>query len=130
MMTIKNTLGTILASTMLLAGCQYQQPEYVRSITPSELRALMQLEDVFLVDVHTPEQRHIRNTDAFVPYDQVGRYRDRFPGDPSTPIYLYCESGGMANAAARTLHEFGYRNLFNLSGGAAAWRAAGYELDG
>ena len=30
----------------------------------------------------------------------------------------------MGNAAAKTLHELGYRNLTNLEGGAMAWKNA------
>lgn len=118
-----------LVLTVFIAGCQFQKPDYVTMISPSELNSLIQQQDIFLVDVHTPQQRHIKGTDAFIPYDQVEKYTDRLPQDKATPIYVYCEGGPMGNAAAKSLHQMGYTNLTNLEGGAAAWRAAGFELE-
>ncbi|MGY6216610.1 rhodanese-like domain-containing protein [Methylolobus aquaticus] len=128
MKTTYTALCATLAFACLLTGCNFQQPEYVRMITAPELQSLMQRDDIFLVDVHTPEQPHIKGTDLFVPYDQIEQYQDRFPRDKNTPIYLYCRSGPMGNSAARSLHALGYRNLANLDGGANAWRAAGFAF--
>lgn len=121
--------GAALAATLLGSGCQFQQPGYLKTISATELRDRMQREDLFLVDVHTPEQRHIQGTDLFLPYDEVEKYQDRLPQDKNTALYLYCEGGPMGNAAARSLHALGYRNLTNLEGGARAWRAAGYDFE-
>ncbi|MGR9115817.1 MAG: rhodanese-like domain-containing protein [Gammaproteobacteria bacterium] len=99
-------------------------------ITATELNRLMQYEDIFLVDVHTPEQRHIKGTDLFIPYNEIEQNKDKFPEDKNTPIYLYCEGGPMGNAASRSLYELGYRNLTNLEGGARAWRNNGFEFEG
>jgi rhodanese-related sulfurtransferase len=114
---------------LMVGGCMFQQPDYVKMISPSDLRQAMQNEDIFLVDVHTPEQRHIKGTDLFIPYNEIEKYQDKLPKDKNTPIYLYCESGPMGNAAARTLHDLGYRNLNNLAGGENAWRKAGFDLE-
>ena len=128
MHNMKRPLGSAYAA-VLLAGCQFQQPEYLKTITPPELQSLMQRQDIFLVDVHTPEQHHIKGTDLYVPYNEIERYRDRFPQDKTQPIYLYCEGGPMGNSAARSLHALGYSNLTNLAGGAHAWRAAGFAFE-
>lgn len=128
-MNISKALCAILAFGFILTGCNFQQPDYLKMITATELRSLMQREDVFLVDVHIPEQRHIKGTDLFVPYNEIEKYQDRFPQDKNTALYLYCEGGPMGNSAARSLHALGYRNLINLEGGAHAWRAAGFELE-
>ena len=118
--------GLILA--LVMAGCGAQKPDYVTMISPNELKSMLQEQDIFLVDVHTPEQRHIKGTDAFIPFDQVKKYTSQLPQDKNAPIYLYCESGRMANTAAATLHQMGYVHLSNLEGGAKAWRAAGFDL--
>ena len=89
----------------------------------------MQKEDIFLVDVHTPEQRHIKGTDLFMPYNEIEKFKDKLPQDKNTAIYLYCQSGPMGNAAAKSLYALGYRNLFNLEGGAMAWRKAGLDFE-
>jgi rhodanese-related sulfurtransferase len=121
--------GFILAFVFIVTGCAFQKPDYLKTITAPELNQLMRHEDIFLVDVHTPEQRHIKGTDVFIPYDEIEKYRDRLPKDKNTAIYLYCEGGPMGNAAARSLHELGYGNLSNLEGGAAAWRKNGFALE-
>ncbi len=125
--TAKRSL--IVAFLFLIAGCMFQKPDYLKMVTAPELHRLMQKEDIFLVDVHIPEQRHIKGTDLYVPYNEIEKYQDKFPKDKNTPIYLYCEAGPMGNAAARTLHELGYRNLTNLEGGAKAWRANNLEFE-
>ncbi len=122
----KNYFFTVFL--LFLSGCMFLKPDYVNMITPEELRQAMQSNDVLLIDVHTPEQQHIKGTDLFIPYNKIEDYAKQLPEDKNTPIYLYCESGPMANAAARTLHDMGYNNLYNLEGGANAWRAKGYEL--
>lgn len=113
----------------IVTGCQFQKPGYLRMLSPAELHQTMQQEDIFLVDVHTPEQRHIKGTDVFIPYNEVDKHLDQLPKDKNTPIYLYCEGGPMGNAAARTLNDLGYGNLINLDGGASAWKKAGFEFE-
>jgi len=98
-------------------------------ITATELNRIMQNEDILLVDVHTPEQQHIKGTDLFIPYNEIDKYKDKLPKDKNTAIYLYCAGGPMGNAAARSLHEIGYPNLFNLEGGAKAWQKAGLGFE-
>ena len=122
-------LLSILAFVFVIAGCEFQKPDYLKLIDSAELNQLMQHQDIFLVDVHTPEQKHIKGTDVFIPYNEIGKYQDKLPKDKSTPLYLYCEGGPMGNAAARSLHELGYSDLTNLKGGAAAWRKQGFGFE-
>ncbi len=125
----KKILYPILAAILVLTGCMFQKPDYVKMITATDLNRLMQKQDIFLVDVHIPEQQHIKGTDLFVPYNEIEKYKDKFPKDKNTPIYLYCEGGPMGNAAARSLYELGYHNLTNLEGGAKAWRKHGFAFE-
>lgn len=119
----------IMVFIFIVTGCMFQRPEYLNVITAVELNRIMQNEDIFLVDVHTPEQRHIKGTDLFIPYDQIEQYKNNFPNNRDTAIYLYCEGGPMGNAAAQSLYELGYRNLTNLEGGAKAWRKNGFDFE-
>ncbi len=125
---VNKKLYFILALVFAIAGCMFQKPDYVKLISAPDLHRLMQQQDIFLVDVHTPEQRHIKGTDLFIPYNEIDKYKEKLPKDKNTAIYLYCESGPMANAAARSLYELGYHNLTNLEGGANAWRKNGFEF--
>ena len=119
----------VIAIIIFVTGCNYKQPDDVKMISATELNQIMQNQDIFLVDVHTPEQRHIKGTDLIIPYNEIAKYQDKLPKDKNTAIYLYCEGGPMGNAAAKSLYELGYRNLTNLEGGAKAWKKAGLALD-
>lgn len=123
------TIFLLIAFILIVTGCGFQKPDYLKMISATELNRIMQNEDIFLVDVHTPEQQHIKGTDLFVPYNEIEKYKDKLPSDKNTAIYLYCEGGPMGNAAARSLHELGYLNLLNLEGGAKAWRKAGFGFE-
>ena len=48
-------LYSFIAFIVIVTGCNFQQPDYVKVITANELNQLMQKEDIFLIDVHTPE---------------------------------------------------------------------------
>ena len=127
--TIVNKKLYLIAFILIVTGCTSQEPDNLNVIPATELNRIMQNEDIFLVDVHTPEQQHIKGTDLFIPYNEIEKYHDKLPKDKNTAIYLYCEGGPMGNAAARSLHNLGYRNVTNLEGGAKAWRAAGFALE-
>lgn len=122
-------LAITFAFLLLAAGCQFQQPDYLTMLSANELNDILQKQDILLIDVHTPEQRHIKGTDLFIPFNQIEKYQDKLPADKNTPIYLYCEGGPMGNAAARTLHDLGYTRLMNLEGGANAWNKAGFAFE-
>jgi rhodanese-related sulfurtransferase len=126
---MKKLLYPIIVCIFVVTGCGFQKPDYLKVITAPDLHKIMQESDIFLVDVHIPEQQHIRGTDVFIPYNEIEKHQDKLPEDKSIPIYLYCESGPMGNAAARTLYDLGYRNLYNLEGGAKAWRKAGFDFE-
>jgi len=126
---MKKPLFLIIAFIFIMTGCAFQKPDYLKVISATELNRVIQKEDIFLVDVHTPEQQHIKGTDLFIPYNEVEKYKDKLPNDKNTAIYLYCEGGPMGNAAARSLYELGYRNLTNLDGGAKAWSKVGLDFD-
>ncbi len=119
----------LMAFIFIVTGCKFQQPDQLKMISATELNQIMKNEDIFLVDVHTPEQQHIKGTDVFIPYDEIEKYQDKFPKDKNAAIYLYCEGGPMGNAAAKSLYELGYRNLINLDGGTNAWRKAGLDFE-
>ena len=126
---VKKKLFPLITFIFIVTGCMFQKPDYVKVITATELSRIMQNEDIFLVDVHTPEQQHIKGTDLFIPYNEIEKYKDKLPKNKNIAIYLYCEGGPMGNAAARSLYELGYRNLFNLEGGANAWRKTGLDFE-
>lgn len=62
-----------------------------------------------------------------------------FFADPDSPMHkpelarakrliVYCASGGRSTLAVKTLIDMGYRDVSNLAGGMAAWKAANGPL--
>ena len=120
----KIRLITISVFLGLLSGCGFMQPDNLHMISALELNSVMQQQDIVLIDVHVPEQKHLAGTDLFAPFYQIDDYVSSLPADKNTALYLYCKSGPMANWAARTLFDLGYTNIYNLKGGLEAWEAA------
>lgn len=91
-----------------------------------DAKTFIQLEEsqkgLFILDVHTPEQTHIKGTDAFIPFDQIDKNLDKLPTDKNTPILVYCRSGGMSPFAIKDLQKAGYNNLYELEGGIDSYR--------
>jgi len=100
-----------------------------RDITAPELKAMMAEEDIFLVDTHIPEQRHIKGTDEVIPFNEIEANLERFPSDKNAKIVVYCRSGSMSAVASKTLVELGYTDVNNLLGGANGWMKQGFEFE-
>jgi rhodanese-related sulfurtransferase len=99
------------------------------NITASNLKDIIESKrEIFLLDVHIPEQEHISSTDGFIPYNKLANYEGRLPQDKDTEIIVYCRSGNMSETASQTLVNMGYSNVKNLVGGIKAWKAEGYSL--
>ncbi|MEO8287773.1 MAG: rhodanese-like domain-containing protein [Chloroflexota bacterium] len=98
------------------------------NLTPAELKPMLDHKDFFLVDVHTPPEGRLPNTDARIPFDQVANRISELPADKGAKIVLSCRSGSMSSEASATLVKLGYTNIYNLKGGMNAWKDAGYEI--
>ena len=101
-------------------------------ISVSTLGKLLQLpqeeRDFVLLNVHIPYAGDIPGTDLVLPYNRLAEYLDQLPQDKGQPIVVYCRSGAMSRAAARTLVELGYTRVYDVTGGMNAWRASGGRL--
>jgi rhodanese-related sulfurtransferase len=96
-------------------------------ISVEQLAAMLETQDVTLVNVHVPYEGEIPQTDLFIPYNEIEAYLGELP-DKEAPIVLYCRSGSMSTSAAKVLAREGYENVMELDGGFNAWRGAGHEL--
>src|SRR3989344_8856172 len=94
----------------------------VQFVSPQKFAELAKDKNAFILDVHTPEQTHIPNTTAFIPYNQIQQNIDKLPADKSTPILVYCRSGSMSEKASKEIAELGYENVYDLKGGTNAYK--------
>ena len=99
------------------------------NVSVAELQTMLANKDFTFVNVHIPFEGDIAKTDLSIPYDQIDQNLGQLPSDKNAKIVLYCRSGRMSAIAATTLVDLGYTNLWNLSGGMAAWEQAGLPID-
>ncbi len=127
----------LLLSVVTLTACQ-STPEIgieasmasgsYRVVTVSELQTMLEEKDFVMINVHTPWQGNIPQTDLRLPYDQIEKNQDQLPTEKDTKILVYCYTSGMAKKAISTLLIHGYTNLRMLDGGTTAWEEAGLSL--
>lgn len=65
---------------------------------------------------------HIKGSTHF-PLGTLRTNKDKLPEDKNTPIYVYCNVGLNANNAISILRSFGYKRLYNLTGGYRMYKA-------
>jgi len=94
----------------------------IQLINPDQFDELSAKPETFVLDVHTPEQTHISDSDVFIPYNKLEENKDQLPADKNTPILIYCRSGSMSGEASQTLASMGYTTIYDLEGGTQAYR--------
>jgi|APSaa5957512622_1039677.scaffolds.fasta_scaffold01253_2 rhodanese-related sulfurtransferase len=98
-------------------------------IDSNEFENLIQNENVFVINTHTPYTGEITGTDLIAEdWENMVNYIDELPEDKSAPIAVYCRSGRMAGISAEQLIDMGYTNVYNLEGGMNAWKNTGRSL--
>lgn len=99
-----------------------------RDVTPAELQAMLEAEEMPLINVHIPFEGDLPGTDQTIAFNEIEEHLDQLPADRNAPIVLYCRSGSMSTQAAAALVRLGYTNVYNLAGGFRAWTAAGFPM--
>jgi len=89
---------------------------------------MLENKDFFFVNVHTPYEGEIKNTDAFIVFDRIADNLDKLPKDKTARIVLYCRSGRMSEIAAEELAQLGFSQVSHLSGGMIDWKKSGHEV--
>jgi rhodanese-related sulfurtransferase len=119
----KQPAGEVVGQKVSAVGGSYTD------VSVTELQTMLANKDFTFINVHIPFEGNIAKTDKSIPYDQIGQNLAKLPSDKNAKIVLYCRSGRMSAIAAETLVGLGYTNIWNLSGGMAAWEQAGLKVD-
>ena len=100
----------------------------MENITPQELRALIHKKKINLVDVrkdHEVKQGIIKGA-IHVPMSLVNEWL------PSQNIeshwVFYCHVGVRSGQVGLIAENFGFKKIYNLSGGVVAWCQSNFEL--
>ena len=114
------------AGVLLLAVVAYELRHRAHSaaaVSPTEAVRLMN-DGAVMVDVRSVNQfkdGHIAGARS-VPGDQIADGAKALEKLRDKTVITCCESGITSGAAARKLTELGFKQVFNLRGGLAAWR--------
>jgi rhodanese-related sulfurtransferase len=100
------------------------------TLTASEFYERINVHDVQLVDIRTPEEYrtgHIKKAINIDFYSEsfVESFADF---NPEKPLYIYCKAGSRSMNARTMLEQKDFKYVYDLKGGITAWKEAGYEI--
>jgi rhodanese-related sulfurtransferase len=119
------TLGALLASEISrrLSG--------MKAVDPVQATQLSNRENAIFLDIrddgeygggHIPEAIHIPIRQLPDRIAELNKHKD-------CPVIAYCRSGNRSNGAGSVLKKHGFENVYNLSGGIAAWQKASLPVN-
>ncbi|TYB75729.1 rhodanese-like domain-containing protein [Bizionia myxarmorum] len=122
---------SLLVCTMVLVGCKNEpKNDAIQVVTSEEMQALLEMDNVQLLDVRTPEEYaegyipDFQNIDFLSPtFDQ-----DILKLDKDKPVILYCRSGGRSAKCAQKMVDAGFTKVYDLQGGISKWEHDGFEI--
>jgi len=133
----KTLLALISISVLILVACQAEEQIGIqadlngnpyRVVSVQELQTMLEGKDFIMINVHTPWQGDIPQTDLRIAYDQIKQNMEQLPAEKDAKIIVYCLTSGMAKKAVATLLGEGYTNIWMLEGGTTAWEEAGLTI--
>jgi len=122
-------VGLAVGVALVAAFLMRPGPQGWEDLDPLAFQELSLQPETFTVNVHTPYEGEIAQTDAQIAFDEITVRMGELPQDRSTPIAVYCRSGRMSGEVMPLLVEAGYTELFQLEGGMTAWDEAGLTIE-
>ncbi|MGM5470597.1 rhodanese-like domain-containing protein [Flavobacteriaceae bacterium LMO-SS05] len=122
----------ILGLVMFLVtmSCKNEVQEGVKLVTPAEMQDILELDDVQLVDVRTPDEYkdgHIENSQN-IDYNSPTFDEDINKLDKTKPVILYCGSGKRSAKCSIKLIAAGFEKIYELEGGITEWKYKGLDI--
>lgn len=103
--------------------------QQLREVKAETARKWLELERAVLIDVREPDEyvrEHIPQA-RLVPLS--GFSDEDFPNEHDKIAIVHCRSGSRTQAAAATILQAGFAEVYQLKGGLKAWRKAGYPVN-
>ena len=96
------------------------EPPKVKQISAPELKAMLERNEIVLFDVRPEGERALAKIEQAHSLDEEGQ-KLLFSLDRRAAVAFHCHHGVRSQEAASQLIEEGFRNVYNLRGGIAAW---------
>lgn len=126
---IKTFYNRFVFMLLLLSfSCNTTFEGETKIITPQEMQALIELDDVQIVDVRTAREyqdgfiKNAQNIDFTSPTFE----QDILKLDKNKPVILYCETGGQSAQCAKKLKDAGFIKIYDVKGGITQWEFQGF----
>ena len=100
------------------------------AVNTLEATQMINRQDALVLDVREQAeyaQSHILNSRG-LPLSQIAARLGDIEKYKDKPVIVYCATGNRSSAAAGALRKGGFNQVFNLSGGFAAWQQAGLPV--
>jgi rhodanese-related sulfurtransferase len=118
-----------VAGFILIATYMGEKNE-IEQVSVSDVDALAQAgQTPQIVDVRRPAEHangHVPGA-VNIPLDKLPKEFEQL--DPSIPTYVVCQGGYRSSLGASFLENAGFDKIYNVTGGTAAWIAAGLETE-
>lgn len=101
------------------------------SVNTLEATQLINRNDALVLDVRNADEfrnGHILNAKN-IPLAQLEARASDIIRYKEKPVIVACETGNRSSGAAALLRKHGFAQVFNLSGGVAAWQQAGLPVE-
>ena len=113
----------VILLVAVIYGCTSTQNKGYKDINVNEFKALMNNDNIVVLDVRTPEE----TAEGIIKGAQEIDYKaDGFEGqidllDKEKTYLVYCRSGGRSSKTTNMMAKKGFKNVYNLLGGYKAW---------
>lgn len=121
-------MSIVLVSCSKTNDSHPKAQNFATQLQPLEFEESTKSDNVFVLNVHTPDEGSLPGTDAAIPFDEIKKRASELPVSQKATMAVYCRSGRMSRTAVETLVEMGYTDLVELSGGMNAWSESGRPL--
>ncbi len=131
---VKNNI--LLIAVAFASGAMLLWPVFRRNaggpwVSTLEATQLINRSDALVLDVREPgefAQGHIIGARS-VPLGDLERRAPELAKNKAKPIIVHCERGNRSAHALHMLRKHGYTEVYNLTGGYAAWQGAGLPTE-
>ncbi|GHA28577.1 hypothetical protein GCM10007103_07790 [Salinimicrobium marinum] len=114
-------IALFIATTI---GCEAQETEGVKVISPEEARTAMAAEEeLILIDIRTPKEFTQGNIEGAknINFFDADFEAQMLQFDKQKPVYIYCRSGARSAKAAKQLKGMGFKEIYDFEGGILNW---------
>lgn len=131
--TLAKDLFVSLLLLTAITGCTSSQAQSgkIKRIDNTELRLLLDSQEIQLVDVRTPNeyrQGHLKES-QLIDFMQPDFAEKVALLDRDKPIVVYCAVGGRSHQSTQELLKMGFKEIYDLKRGIKGWTAEGLPIE-